>query len=148
MTQRLDYKKLAPAGYAAMLDLRKYVHDSGVPLELIHMIELRVSQINGCAYCVDLHTRALRALGTSEQRIACVVVWREAPFFSPAERAALAWAESITLIADDHAPDSDYDELLRHFSEADATAVTFAAILMNGFNRLAIGFRMAPQARP
>ncbi|MBM3600699.1 MAG: carboxymuconolactone decarboxylase family protein [Alphaproteobacteria bacterium] len=144
MTQRMDYKAIAPDGYAAMLQLRKYVYASGLPHALIYMIELRVSQINGCAYCVDLHTRQLRELGENERRIACIVTWREAPFYSPRERAALAWTEAITLIAEDHAPDDVYEEVRRNFTEAELAAITYAAILMNGFNRLGIGFRLAP----
>jgi AhpD family alkylhydroperoxidase len=147
MKQRVDYKALAPDGYAAMLQLKKYVDGSGLAPALIEMIELRVSQINGCSFCVDMHTRALRGHGEDERRIACTAAWREAPFYSARERAALGWAEAVTLIADSHAPDDLYEEMRRHFSEAELVAVTYAAVLMNGFNRIAVGFRLMPPER-
>jgi AhpD family alkylhydroperoxidase len=147
MKQRIDYKAIAPAGYAAMIQLKKYVEGGELPPVLVEMIYLRVSLINGCSFCVDMHTRALRGLGENERRIACVGAWREAPFYSPAERAALAWAEAVTEIADGHAPDDLYDEMARHFSEAELVAATYAAVLMNGFNRIAIGFRLIPPER-
>lgn len=147
MKQRLDYKALAPAGYAAMVQLKKYVESGDLPPALVEMIYLRVSLINGCSFCVDMHSRALRGLGENERRVACVGAWREAPFYSAAERAALAWAEAITEIADGHAPDDLYEEMRRHFSETEIVAATYAAILMNGFNRIAIGFRLIPPER-
>jgi AhpD family alkylhydroperoxidase len=143
----LDYKALAPVGYAAMGQLKKYVESGDLPPALVEMIYLRVSLINGCSFCVDMHSRALRGLGEDERRVACVGAWREAPFYSAAERAALAWAEAVTEIADGHAPDDLYDEMCRHFSETEIVAATYAAILMNGFNRIAIGFRLIPPER-
>ena len=147
MKQRIDYKAVAPAGYAALIQLKKYVEGGELPPALVEIIYLRVSQINGCSFCVDMHARALRGLGEDERRIACISAWREAPFYSPAERAALAWAEAVTEIADSHAPDDLYEEMSRHFSEAELVAVTYAAVLMNGFNRIAIGFRLIPPER-
>ncbi|MGH6954755.1 MAG: carboxymuconolactone decarboxylase family protein [Alphaproteobacteria bacterium] len=146
MILRIDYKSVAPKGFAAMAGLGRYVDECGLDKKLIYLVELRVSQINGCAYCVDLHSRELRGEGETAKRIDSVVVWRESPFFTPRERAALAWAESVTLIAESHAPDDIYEEARRHFGEKELVDLTYAIAAMNAWNRLGVSFRQLPSA--
>jgi AhpD family alkylhydroperoxidase len=144
MQQRLDYTKASPEGYKALGAVHRYIAKCGLEEQLIHLVYLRVSQINGCAYCVDLHTRDARAAGVAERKLHNVVTWHEAPFFTPRERAAFTWAESLTLIAETKAPDADYDAVRQHFDEKELADLTYAISLMNAFNRLAIGFRRTP----
>jgi AhpD family alkylhydroperoxidase len=115
--QRIDGAKLAPGGYKAMLGLEAYLHECGLEILLLHLIKLRASQINGCAYCIDMHWKDARSVGDSEQRLYSLDAWRESPYYSERERAALAWTEAVTLITDGHAPDQVYEEVRRHFSE-------------------------------
>ena len=144
MQQRLNYASVSPNGYKAFGSVHKYIATSGLEESLINLIYLRVSQINGCAYCVDLHTRDAEKAGESSRRLHNVVTWREAPFFSERERAALAWAESLTLVAETKAPDADYEPLRRHFSEKEIADLTYTIALMNALNRLGVGFRRSP----
>lgn len=144
MSLRLDYAAASPEGYKAFLGVRRHVAQSSLGETLINLVYLRVSQINGCAYCVDMHSSDARKAGESERRLHNLVTWREAPFYSARERAALAWAESLTRIAETHAPDQDYEEVRQHFNDRDLADLTYAIMLMNAFNRLAIGFRKLP----
>ncbi|HEX7406356.1 MAG TPA: carboxymuconolactone decarboxylase family protein [Candidatus Binatia bacterium] len=141
MDQRIDYVKVAPEGYAAMLGLERYIHRCGLETSLIELIKLRASLINGCAFCVDMHTKDARAAGESEQRLYAVAVWHEAPFFTARERAALAWTEAVTLLPTSHVPDDVYERARQHFSEKELVDLTLAIIAINGWNRLAVSFR-------
>jgi AhpD family alkylhydroperoxidase len=126
-----------------MLALQKQVETSGLEHSTLELVKIRASQINGCAYCLDMHTKDARALGETEQRIYALNAWRETPFFSDRERAALEWAEALTRISIDQVPDSVYEAVKPHFSEAELVALTFALVAINGWNRLAISFRAA-----
>jgi AhpD family alkylhydroperoxidase len=144
MEPRIDYRKVAPGGMSAMLGLENYVRQSGLEPALLELVKLRASQINGCAYCVDMHTKDARARGESEQRLYAIVVWRETPFFTDRERAALAWTEAVTQVSHGHVPDEVYELARRHFSEKELVNLTLAIVAINGWNRLAISFRSIP----
>lgn len=141
MKQRLDYKQVAPDGYKTMLGLEHYVHHSGLEDILLELVKTRVSQINHCAWCLDMHTKDARALGETEQRLYLVSAWREAPCYSERERAALAWAEAVTLISQEEISDELYAEVRHHFSEKELVDLTYAIIAINGWNRLNVPFR-------
>lgn len=141
MQPRLDFYKASPDAAKAMLALEAAVDALGLEPGLLDLVRLRASQINGCAYCVDLHSRDARKRGESERRLHAVAVWREAPFFTERERAALAWTESLTRVSETRAPDADYERLSREFSEREQVNLTVAINAINGWNRLAIGFR-------
>lgn len=126
----------------AMLGLEKFLHTCGLPLNLLHLVKLRVSQINGCAYCIDMHSKDLRAAGDSEQRLYLLDAWREAPsFYTDRERAALAWAEAVTRVTEGHVPDSVYEQARAQFSEQELVNLTLAVTTINAWNRLSIAFR-------
>jgi AhpD family alkylhydroperoxidase len=145
MQKRMDALKVAPGAYRAMLALEGYVRkSSGIEPALLELLRMRASQINGCAFCLDMHSKDARAEGETEQRLYCLDAWRESPFYSERERAALAWTETITLISKDHAPDEVYDEVSKHFSEEELVNLTLAIVAINGWNRLNIGFRVLP----
>jgi AhpD family alkylhydroperoxidase len=147
MAQRLDYNQVAPDGAKALGGLYGYVLQSGLPLELVDLVYLRVSQINNCAYCLDMHTRDLRKKGVEVEKLALVQAWEEGgSLFSETERAALAWAESVTLVAQTGVPDSAYQAARSVFDEKQLVDLTFAISLMNSYNRMAISFRNTPQA--
>src|SRR5919197_2630206 len=116
MQPRLNFTKVAPGAYKAMLGLEQYLHECGLEEPLLHLIKLRASQLNGCAYCLDMHWKDLRAAGENEQRLYSLDAWRECPYYSERERAALAWTEAVTLIAGSHVPDAIYDEVRPHFT--------------------------------
>lgn len=139
MKERLDYTA-APEGYAAMLGLERYVRACGLEHSLLELVKTRASQINGCAYCIDMHTKDARAGGETEQRIYALSAWRETPFFTERERAALEWTETLTLIAQGHPSDEAYERVRRHFSEQELVNLTLAIVTINGWNRLAIAF--------
>lgn len=141
MIQRIDYQEIVPDAVKAMYGLEKYVHDCGLDASLLELVKYRASQINGCAYCMDMHTKDARAKGESEQRLYCLSAWREAPFYTERERAALAWTEAVTLVAQTQVPDDIYEEGRRHFSEQELINLTMAIIAINGWNRLAVSFR-------
>lgn len=124
-----------------MMKLHEYVHKSGLEESMLDLIYLRASQINGCAYCVDMHTKDARARGESEQRLYGVAVWRDTPFFTERERAALAWTEAVTEVSRDHVPDSVYELARKQFSEKELVDLTMAVIAINGWNRLNVAFR-------
>jgi AhpD family alkylhydroperoxidase len=141
MKPRLDYKKVSPAALKGMFELERYLATSGLDHALLHLVKMRASQINGCAYCIDMHAKDARAEGETEQRLYGLSAWHEAPFYSDRERAALAWTEALTLIADTHAPDDVYADVRRHFSEQELVDLTLAIVAINGWNRFAVGFR-------
>jgi AhpD family alkylhydroperoxidase len=138
---RLDYQKALPHALNAMVALERAVHDSTLEPELLELVKLRASQINGCAHCLDMHSKDARARGEDEQRLHLLAAWREAPVYSDRERAALAWCESLTRVAESGAPDADYAPLAAAFSEEEIAALTFAIVAINGWNRLAVGLR-------
>ena len=142
MTTRIDYGKVSPDGMKAMLGLERYVRTSGLERPLIELVKLRASYMNGCAYCVDMHSKDARAAGESEQRIYAVPVWRETPFFTPRERAALEWTEAVTDVGRTGVPDHVYDVVRRHFKEEEIVNLTLAVVVINSWNRLAVSFRV------
>ena len=138
---RLDYAKAAPGAREAMYAVEQYVRECGLERRLLELVKLRASQINGCAYCVDMHTKDARAHGETEQRLYAVVVWREAPFFTERERAALAWTEAVTLVSRGQVRNSVFEIARKQFSDKELVDLTMAVIAINGWNRLAISFR-------
>ena len=127
-----------------MAELERYVRESGLEPSLLELVKLRASQINGCAYCIDMHWKDARARGESEQRLYGLMAWRESPYYSERERAALAWTEAVTLIVDNHVPDDLYEEVRQHFNEVELVNLTLALVAINGWNRLAISLRTEP----
>lgn len=144
MQQRIDYGRVAPEGLAAMLGLEKYARGSGLEHGLLELVKIRASQLNGCAYCLDMHTKDARAAGESEQRLYALAAWREAPFFSDRERAALAFTEAVTRVGESGVPDEVYEEARRQFAEKELVDLGLAIVAINGWNRLAIAFRTVP----
>lgn len=140
---RLDYAEVLPKGMKGMLQLEAAVHSSSLDPTVFELVKMRASQINGCAFCLDMHSKDARARGETEQRLYALPAWRETGFYSPAERAALAWCESLTLISERGAPAELYEDLKRHFDDEQIAALTFAIVAINGWNRLAIGFSAA-----
>ena len=141
---RLNYSKIAPDGYHAMRKLNDYVKSSGLDPSLLELVKLRSSQINGCAYCIDMHTKDARSQKETEQRLYALSAWRETPFYTDRERAALAWTEAVTLLAETHVPDDVYELAHKHFAEKELVDLTLAIIVINGWNRLAVSFRTVP----
>ncbi len=144
MEERLHYAKVSPGAYHALLGLEKYLHECGLEVGLLHLIKLRASQINGCAFCLDMHWKDLRAIGETEQRMYSLNAWRECPYYTDRERAALAWTDSVTRIADTHAPDAVYEEVTKHLTEKEIADITVAVATINAWNRLAIAGRTTP----
>ena len=144
MKPRIDGAKVAPGVYKAMLGLEAYLHESGLEVSLLDLIRLRASQINGCAYCIDMHWKDLRAHGESEQRLYGLDAWRESPYYTDRERAALAWTEAVTLIHESRVPDSVYEDVRPHFSEKELADLTLAIGSINTWNRLNIAARTVP----
>jgi AhpD family alkylhydroperoxidase len=145
MEPRLNLLKVAPKeAYQALAALQQYVEASGLERPLVELVKIRASQINGCAYCIDMHTKDARALGESEQRIYLLNAWRESPFYTDRERAALEWTESVTLISETHAPDDVYERVKKQFTPEDLVNLTLAIVAINGWNRVAIPFRSVP----
>ena len=144
MTPRIDYRRFSPDALQAMLALEKYLAGCGLDHKFMHLLKLRASQINGCAYCIDMHSIDARAAGETEQRLYALDAWRETPFFDDRERAALAWIEAVTLVAQSHVPDDVYDEARKHFSEKEIVDLTYLAATINAWNRLAIATRAVP----
>jgi AhpD family alkylhydroperoxidase len=141
MKQRIVFAQTAPEGVKALMALENYVRRSGIEPTLLELIKTRVSQINGCGYCIDMHTKDARAAGETEQRLHLLSVWREAPCYSDRERAALAWAETVTLLPGNDVSDELYAATQNHFSDEELTNLTFAVITINAWNRLAVPFR-------
>ena len=141
MQQRIKHTEVAPDGYKAMAGLEQYTRRSGLERSPLELVKTRASQINGCAFCLDMHTKDARAAGETEQRLHTLSAWRETPFFTDRERAALAWTETVTRVADTHVPDDVYEQARQHFSEKELVDLTLAIVAINGWNRLAISFR-------
>lgn len=144
MSTRLKYMNAAPGVIKAMRGLEEYIHSTSLEGSLLELVKMRASQINGCAYCLDMHSKDARAAGETEQRLYLLNAWREAPFYSDRERAALAWTEAVTLVASSQVPDDVYDEARKEFSEEELVNLTLAVVAINGWNRFAIGFRAEP----
>ncbi|MBI2422077.1 MAG: carboxymuconolactone decarboxylase family protein [Candidatus Hydrogenedentes bacterium] len=144
MKARMNFFKASPGATQAMLDLTQYVKDCGLEASLQELVKLRASQINGCAYCIDMHSLDARALGETEQRIYCLSTWRECPFYTERERAALEWTEALTLITEGHVPDEVYDRARTQFSEEELVQLSLAIVTINAWNRIAISFRSVP----
>ncbi len=143
MQSRWDLQKVSAAGFQAMAGLESYIRKSShLEQSLLELVRMRASQINGCAFCLDMHSKDARAEGESEQRLYALNAWEEAPFYTDRERAALAWTEAVTLIHEGHASDPVYEEARRHFTEEDLSNLTLAIIAINGWNRLAIASRV------
>jgi AhpD family alkylhydroperoxidase len=151
MKERMDYKKASPHGAQAVGELHAFIRKCGLDHSLLELVKLRASQINGCAHCIDMHTKELRADGESEQRLYLLSAWRESPFYSDRERAALAWTEALTLVTEGHVPDEVYELARAQFNEEELANLTFAIVAINGANRINIAFRTVPgayRARP
>ena len=144
---RLDVRKVSPDLYKAMAGLQNYVDNSGLERKLLDLVKIRASQINGCAYCIVMHTNDARAHGESDEWMHLLNAWHEAPIFSARERAALAFTEAVTKISERHVPDEVYEEARRHFSEKELVDLTAAVVAINAWNRAAITFRATPQLR-
>jgi AhpD family alkylhydroperoxidase len=141
---RMSYGKVAPGVLAAMQGLESCLNESGLEPKLRELVKVRASQINGCAYCLDMHTQDARTLGETEQRLYALTAWQETPFFTERERAALLWTEKVTLISVDHVPDEVYEQVRPHFTDEELVNLTLAIVAINGWNRLAISFRSVP----
>jgi len=141
MATRMNYYAVAPAAIEPMIAMEATIKASGLEFSLIELVKMRASQINGCAYCLHMHSRDARAGGETEERLHLLAAWRESSFYTPRERAALAWTEALTRIAETGAPDADYDGLKPHFSEVEIVNLTLLITTINAWNRLAIGFR-------
>lgn len=145
MQPRLDFMKTVPAAIRPLIAMEVYLQkESGLDASLMELVKLRASQINRCAFCIDMHTKDARALGETEQRLYTVTAWRDTPFFSERERAALLWTEQLTNIRDEHVSDAVYEEVSRHFSGAELVNLTLAIVAINAWNRFAISFRSVP----
>jgi AhpD family alkylhydroperoxidase len=142
--QRIDYLSVAHGAYEAMLGIEKYLHQCGLEKRLIHLIKLRASQINGCAYCIDMHWKDLRSIGEQEQRLYGLDAWQESPYYTDHKRAALAWTEAVTEIRDGHAPDQIYEQVRKQFTEKEIADRTLAIATINAWNRLLIAGRTIP----
>ena len=147
MSNRIDHAKVSPAGYKAFGGVYVYLQSCGLSKELVNLVYLRISQMNGCAYCVDMHSRDLLKSGLAVEKLVLVSAWRHAgEVFDPRERAALAWAETVTRVAETGVPDADYEAAAAEFSDKELTDLTYAIGLMNVFNRLGVTFRTPPAA--
>src|SRR6201997_714589 len=147
MNPRMNFYRAAPDTIKALMALESQVQSSGLEQSLIELVKTRASQINGCAYCIDMHTKDARKHGETEQRLYLLNAWREAPAYTERERAALAWTEAVTLISDTHAPDDVYQEVRTQFSEAETVNLTMLIATINAWNRLAISFRAMPPVK-
>ncbi len=148
MTPRLNPSAISPASMEPLLALAQGLKASGLEHNLVELVKIRASQINGCAYCLYMHTRQARAAGESEERLNLLDAWRESPLYSDRERAALAWTEALTLVSQTHAPDEVYRELDAHFSDEEKVKLTMQIVTINAWNRIAIGFRSVHPAQP
>jgi AhpD family alkylhydroperoxidase len=144
MEPRINYQKVAPGVYEAMFGLGNYLRKSGLEESLVNLICLRASQINGCAYCLDMHWKDLRAAGENEQRLYGLDAWEESPYYSERERAALAWTEAVTDLREGHVSDEVYEQVRKVFTEKELADLTFAIVMINGWNRLNIAARTVP----
>ena len=140
----MDYKRVAPNAVRVMRDLDNYVHQSGLEPSLLELVKVRASQINGCAYCIDMHTKDARAGGETEQRLYALPAWQETPFYTDREKAALLWAEVLTHLPNEDVADEVYDLMCEQFSEKELVDLTMAVVAINGWNRLGVAFRAVP----
>jgi AhpD family alkylhydroperoxidase len=141
---RPDFRNIAPGAVKTMLGVEAYLAKCGLERRLLHLVKMRASQINGCAYCLDMHSKDARAEGETEQRLYALDAWHETPFYTQRERAALAWTDALTLVAQTHAPDDVYQAARAEFSEQELADLTLAVVAINGWNRISIGFRTEP----
>lgn len=141
MAERIAYRKIAPEVMKAMVGLEAQVRRGSLERSLLELMKIRASQINGCAYCIDMHTKDARAAGETEQRIYALSAWREAPFFTERERAALAWTEAVTLVSKDNVPDEVFSRARAHFEEHELVELTLAIATINAWNRFGVAFR-------
>jgi AhpD family alkylhydroperoxidase len=139
--QRIDYASVAPEAYEALERLDDYVQGTNIPKNLLELVRLRSSQINGCSYCIKYHSRRAKAMGESDDRIWLLEAWERVPIYSPLEKAAFAWTEAVTLISKDHVPDDVYEQARKYFGEKDLIDLTMAVIAINSWNRLSISMR-------
>jgi AhpD family alkylhydroperoxidase len=144
MQPRINAQTVSPAAFKAMFNLELYVRQSGLEPSLLHLVKVRASQINGCAFCIDMHTKDARIEGETEQRLYGLSAWRETPFYTDRERAGLEWTESVTLIGEGHVPDELYERVRQRFTEEELVNLTLAIVAINGWNRLSIAFRALP----
>jgi AhpD family alkylhydroperoxidase len=144
MEPRLDLSKVTPEGYKAMAGLERYIRGCGLEHSLLELVKMRASQINGCAFCLDMHSKDARVAGETEQRLYCLPAWRETPFYTERERAALEWTEAVTRLGEHGVPDDVYQRARARFSEEELVNLTLAVVTINGWNRLAISFRAVP----
>ena len=144
MESRFNYAKAAPGVYEAMGRPEQYLQTCGLEKSLLFLIQLRASQINGCAYCIDMHSKDLRSIGDTEQRLYSLDAWRECPYYTDRERAALAWTEAVTIITNGHVPEAVYEEARSQFSEKELSDLTLAIATINAWNRLSIAARLVP----
>ena len=144
MEPRIDYRKYSAEAQKSLYALEKYIAECGLDHKLIHLIKMRASQINGCAFCIDMHSKDARAIGETEQRLYELDAWRETPFYTERERAALEWTEALTLVSQTHVPDSVYDDVRKQFSEKEIVDLTLVVSMINLWNRLAISLRAVP----
>jgi len=144
MEQRISYTEAAEGALKAMYGLETYLRHSSIEPMLLHLLKFRVSQINGCAYCLDMHSKDLRALGETEQRLYLLDAWGESPFYTDRERAALEWAEALTLVSEGHVPDDVFEKVKAQFSDKEIIDLTMAIVTINGWNRISIAFRTTP----
>lgn len=144
-TPRIDYRAISPDGFSAVLGLENYIQHSTLPIQLRELVKMRASQINGCAYCLDMHAAKATEHGETHQRLHLLPAWRETKLFSEKEQAALAWTEAVTDISNTHAPDATYAALRDHFNDAEIVDLTLLISLINMWNRLAIAFRAQPE---
>jgi AhpD family alkylhydroperoxidase len=141
---RIDYQHASPGVVKAMMALEVAVHRTALEPSLLELVKMRASQINGCAYCLDMHSKDARARGETEQRLYGLNAWRETPYYTERERAALAWTEAVTLVSETHVPDEVFETVKAQFSEEEIVNMTLAVVAINGWNRFAIGFRVVP----
>lgn len=144
MEPRIDYKAAPSGALQALSAIDRYVRQSGLEPALVELVKMRASQINGCAYCLDMHSKDARDAGETEQRLHALIAWRETPFFTDRERAALEWTEAVTLVSQNHVPDDVFEYVRRHFTEGELINLTLAVIGINSWNRVAISFRAVP----
>jgi AhpD family alkylhydroperoxidase len=144
MPERMNYTKAAPGAMRAMYGLESYLKECGLESSLLDLVKLRASLLNGCAYCIDMHNKDARAKGETEQRLYGLMTWQETSYFTSRERAALAWTDAVTLVADSRVPDQVFEEARHEFSEQELTNLTLALVAINGWNRFCISFRMEP----
>ena len=144
MEPRIEYRKYAPEALKALFTLEKYLAECGLEKKLMELMKMRASQINGCAFCIDMHSKDARAAGETEQRLYELNAWSETPFYTDRERAALEWTESLTLVSQTHVADSAYEEVKKHFSEKEIVDLTIAVSMINLWNRIAIAMRAVP----